>query len=80
MCAFLCTQVEDLLVIEAIARRPKDAQTTFRHCWRHTPKRTLQRCASGFGNSLLPASMPDLLSEFDALVAQRQPLTEERAR
>ena len=65
-------RVEDLLVMKAIARRPKDVQD-FQALLAAHPEADVAAVRKWVLEFATAASMPDLLSEFDALVAQRGP-------
>ena len=65
-------RVEDLLVMKAIARRPKDVQDLQGLLVAH-PDVDVAAARRWIQEFSIAMSMPDIVDEFDALVAQRAP-------
>jgi hypothetical protein len=64
--------VEDLLVIKAIARRPKDVQD-LQGLLAADPEVDVASARRGIREFAIALSMPDIFDEFDTLLAQRAP-------
>ena len=65
-------RVEDLLVMKAIARRPKDVEDLQGLLAAH-PELDVASARRWIREFAIAMSMPDMLREFDALLAQRPP-------
>ena len=65
-------RVEDLLVMKAIARRPKDVEDLQGLLAAH-PELDVTSARRWVREFAIAMSMPDMLREFDALLAQRPP-------
>jgi len=65
-------RVEDLLVMKAIARRPKDLEDLQGLLAAH-PELDVASARRWIREFAIAMSMPDMLREFDALLAQRPP-------
>ena len=65
-------RVEDLLVMKAIARRPKDVEYLQGLLAAH-PELDVASARRWIREFAIAMSMPDMLREFDALLAQRPP-------
>jgi hypothetical protein len=65
-------RVEDLLVMKAIARRPKDLED-IRGLLAAHPQVDISEARRWVGEFASAMSMSDMLEEFDRLVAQRSP-------
>jgi len=65
-------RVQDLLVMKAIARRPKDVQDLQGLLAAH-PEVDVVSARRWIREFAIAMSMPDILDEFDTLVAQRAP-------
>lgn len=65
-------RVEDLLVMKAIARRPKDVQDLQGLLTAH-PEVDVASARRWIREFEIAMSMPDILDEFDTLLAQRAP-------
>jgi hypothetical protein len=67
-------RVEDLLVMKAIARRPKDVED-IRGLLAAHPQANVAEARRWIKEFSIAMSMSDMLEEFDRLVAQRTPET-----
>lgn len=65
-------RVEDLLVMKAIARRPKDIED-IRGLLAAHPQADVAEARRWIREFALAMSMSDMLEEFDRLVVQRSP-------
>jgi predicted nucleotidyltransferase len=65
-------RVEDLLIMKAIARRPKDLQD-IRGLLATHPDADIALVRRWVGEFATAASMPDMLEELDKLLASRNP-------